>query len=89
MRCLLHSIVNEHPGIVFDALEVLQAQAPTPHPDQPSEITPQWCICGRCRHADRPGEVMLWPTQLHISKTSEYLTLKCNIEGLVKHTTIV
>ena len=35
MRRLVHSIITDHPGIVFDALDAMQAGDPNPPPPTP------------------------------------------------------
>ena len=57
LRQLLLAILQHYPGIIFDALEATESQAPAPTPDHPAPApapdhpataSPHWCICGRC-----------------------------------------
>lgn len=54
VRELLGSVVEQHPGLLFNILEVTSGHDGGYHPE-PGDA-PDWCVCGHCRPMPTPAE---------------------------------
>ena len=88
LQQLVLAILQHHPGITFDALEAIAPQTPAPAPapatvpatvpaPRPSSrsqppLVHLWQVP---RNGHRFRNSLLWPAQLHLATTCDYLTI--------------